>query len=117
MGILKDITQIYSAEVITFPAQLYIIPAALQNQKEYPKEEHYMEQWSKEIIKKTRSCIGDGAMVKNLEGDFGIYTKWRDSNITIYGVDGSAAFPNPSDEVLATFKTLDEMIEAGWVID
>lgn len=76
-----------------------------------------MAQWSKEIIKKTRSCVGDGAMVKNHEGEFGIYTKWRDSDITIYNVDGSAAFPNPGDEVLATYKTIDEMIEAGWVID
>ena len=71
------------------------------------------DHFSRTTLYYSRSCIGDGAMVKNLEGDFGIYTKWRDSDITIYGVDGSAAFPNPSDEVLATFKTLDEMIEAS----
>lgn len=72
--------------------------------------------WSESIKNKTRECAGDGAMLKNDKMDFGFYSS--DGNgVKIIGVKSSSGFPIPSGEVIATFKDIEAMIDAGWVID
>ena len=72
--------------------------------------------WSESIKNKTREYVGDGAMLKNENWDFGFYSS--DGNgVKIIGVDSSAGFPIPSGEVIARFSDIEAMIEAGWVID
>ena len=72
--------------------------------------------WSKEIKEKTRKNAGDGAMLKNEQADFGFYCSCEDG-IKILGIKTGSILPMPSDEVIATFKDINAMIDAGWVID
>lgn len=72
--------------------------------------------WSKEIKDKTRECVGDGAMLKNEHWDFGFFAS--DGNgVKIFGVKEGSGFPLPSDDIIASFKDIEAMIDAGWVID
>ncbi len=72
--------------------------------------------WSEEIKNKTRECAGDGAMLKNLKGEFGFYASDK-NGIKILGVKEGEYFPIPSKEVIATFSDIEKMIDSGWVID
>lgn len=76
-----------------------------------------MSKWSKELQEKTRLEVFPGAMMKNEDHDYGFYFEEK-GKIVIKGVaDGSGFMPMPSDEVKATFDTVNQMVEAGWVMD
>lgn len=72
--------------------------------------------WSEEKKNETRENIGPGAMVKNGRGQYGFFCV-SDAGIKILGVQPSGFLAIPSDEIVATFTGVEEMIAAGWVID
>lgn len=72
--------------------------------------------WSEEKKNETREKIGPGAMVKNGRGQYGFFCA-SDAGIKILGVQPSGFLAVPSDEIVATFTDVEEMIAAGWVID
>ena len=72
--------------------------------------------WSEEKKNETREKIGPGAMVKNGRGQYGFFCA-SDAGIKILGVQPSGFLAVPSDEIVATFADVEEMIAAGWVID
>lgn len=72
--------------------------------------------WSEYKKNETRENIGPGAMVKNGMGQYGFFCD-SDAGIKILGVQPSEFLPVPSDEIVATFVDIEQMIAAGWVID
>ena len=72
--------------------------------------------WSEEKKNETREKIGPGAMVKNGSGKYGFLCT-SDAGIKILGVQPSGFLAVPSDEIVATFSDVEELIAAGWVID
>ena len=72
--------------------------------------------WSEEKKNETREKIGPGAMVKDGRGQYGFFCA-SDAGIKILGVQPSGFLAVPSDEIVATFADVEEMIAAGWVID
>ena len=72
--------------------------------------------WSEEKKNETREKIGPGAMVKNGQRQYG-FVCTSDDGIKILGVQRSGFLAVPSDEIVATFTDVEEMIAAGWVID
>lgn len=72
--------------------------------------------WSEEKKNETREKIGLGAMVKDGRGQYGFFCA-SDAGIKILGVQPSGFLAVPSDEIVATFADVEEMIAAGWVID
>lgn len=80
-----------------------------------------MKGWSKEIKELTRKNVGSGAALKSWDGEFGIFGSSLKGEVYIYGLDEEKSdklhFPIPSDKVIATFASIDEMIDAGWVLD
>ena len=80
-----------------------------------------MNGWSDKIKDLTRRNAGSGAALKSWDGGFGIFGASLDGKVYIYAVDEEKSmelcFPVASDEVIATFANVEEMIAAGWVID
>ena len=72
--------------------------------------------WSEYKKNETRENIGPGAMVKSERGEYGFFCDSA-AGIKILGVQPSKFLPVPSDEIVATFADIEEMIAAGWVID
>jgi hypothetical protein len=69
-----------------------------------------MRKWSDELIKLSKEYLNyDGTSVKSLNGDFGIL------NVD-YKNNGYTIDIHESDQVL-TFKSVDEIINAGWAVD
>jgi hypothetical protein len=69
-----------------------------------------MRKWSDELIKLSKEYLNyDGTSVKSLNGDFGILNVDYKNNI--YTID-----IHDSDQVLV-FKSVDEIINAGWAVD
>jgi len=69
-----------------------------------------MRKWSDELIKLSKEYLNyDGISVKSLKGDFGILNIDYKNNIYTINVHNS-------DQVL-TFKSVDEVINAGWAVD
>lgn len=76
-----------------------------------------MTDWSENLKETTRNEIFTGAMVKNLNHEYGFFV-YGSNEILIMGVDSESAFmPVASTEVIARFNGIEEMIQAGWVID
>ncbi len=76
-----------------------------------------MEKWSKATEKLTREQAYPGAMMKSFDGKYGMMSARSESGITIVGVKIEKYMPVPTDEVVAKFSSIDEMIQAGWAID
>jgi hypothetical protein len=74
-----------------------------------------MGQWSEELKELTRREIFPGAVLKS-ESDFGIVMEMN-PRIVINGVKFGGIVPEASDQVIATFDTVNQMIDAGWVLD
>lgn len=72
--------------------------------------------WSDSLKESTRENVFDGAVLKNDDYDYGIFAR-LDGKIKIFGVESKNGMPMPTDNIVATFDTVDEMIEAGWVMD
>lgn len=76
-----------------------------------------MGKWSDSLIETTRSEAYPGAMMKSLKGNFGMMSERNPGCIKIVAVKSENYMPVPTDEVIAEFKNIDEMIKAGWAID
>lgn len=75
-----------------------------------------MGKWSKGLQETTRQEVYTGAVMKSDKGDFGIFVRDTDK-VVIKGIVSGQSFPVASDETIATFPSVEKMIEAGWVID
>lgn len=77
-----------------------------------------MSGWSEELKENTLNCVFPGAMMKNEERDFGVFAFSKQGGVLIKGIKDGATFPFvPSDEVIVSFASIEEMVEAGWVLD
>ena len=75
-----------------------------------------MRKWTKELQNNTLENIRPGAMVKDEEHNYGIVTK-IEPKIVIKGVVNGGFMPMPSEETIATFNSVMDMVDAGWVLD
>lgn len=73
--------------------------------------------WSKELQEKTREEAYPGAMMKKLDGSFGMMKMRNANGIKISGVKAEGYMPVPTNEIIAEYKNLSEMIADGWAID
>ena len=73
--------------------------------------------WSEELKELTRREIFPGAVVKNCDvADFGMVMELS-PKVVINSVKYDSIAPEASDKVIATFDTVNQMIDAGWVLD
>ncbi|MEL3904060.1 MAG: hypothetical protein P1P63_02955 [Treponemataceae bacterium] len=75
-----------------------------------------MEKWSKELEEQTRESIFSGAMVKSRNYEYG-FCFFDAGIVTIRNVITKDYMPLPGEKTIARFDTIEQMIEAGWVID
>ena len=75
-----------------------------------------MSKWSEELKETTRKELYLGAVVKNEEHEYGLVMH-KEPKVVIYGIQSSGVIPLPSTDVLATFDSVDAMVDAGWVLD
>jgi hypothetical protein len=75
-----------------------------------------MGKWSEELKEKSRGQMFAGAVVKNEAHDFGIVMALA-PKVVIHGTQEGSFMPLPSDEVIATFDNVNQMVDAGWVLD
>ena len=75
-----------------------------------------MSKWSEELKEKTRTELFSSAMVKDEEYNYGIVTE-IEPKIVIKGVVNGDFMPMPSEETIATFNSVMDMVDAGWVMD
>ncbi len=75
-----------------------------------------MGKWSEELKEKTRRQMCAGAVVKNEARDFGMVMEMV-PKVVIYGIQSGIIMPLPTDEVIATFDNVNQMVDAGWVLD
>ena len=75
-----------------------------------------MSKWSKELQEKTKNELFLGAMVKDEEHNFGFVVA-ADPKVIIKGVAPNSFMPLPSEETIATFDSVEEMVDSGWVLD
>ena len=75
-----------------------------------------MGKWSEELKEKSRRLMYAGAIVKNEARDFGMVIEMV-PKVVIYGIQSGIIMPLPTDEVLATFDNVNQMVDAGWVLD
>ena len=75
-----------------------------------------MGKWSEELKEKTRTELFSSAVVKDEEHNYGIVTK-IEPKIVIKGVVNGGFMPMPSEETIATFNSVMDMVDAGWVLD
>ena len=75
-----------------------------------------MGKWSEELKEKTRTELFSSAMVKDEEYNYGIVTE-IEPKIVIKGVVNGGFMPMPSKETIATFNSVMDMVDAGWVLD
>ncbi len=78
-----------------------------------------MNDWSENLKNITREQAYPGAMMKNLKGEFGMIKMRTDSKIIIVEtkLDSKISWPMPTNNEIACFNDIEEMIKAGWVID
>ena len=75
-----------------------------------------MSKWSKELQENTRENLYPGALVKDEDHNYGIISE-MESRVVIKGIISGGFMPAPSDETIATFNSVTDMIEGGWVLD
>lgn len=75
-----------------------------------------MGKWSEELKEKTRTELFPSAMVKDEEHNYGIVTE-IERKIVIKGIVNGGFIPMPSEETIATFNSVVDMVDAGWVLD
>ncbi len=75
-----------------------------------------MSKWSEELQEKTRLEIYPGAMVKDEDHNYGFFFE-EANRVVVKGIIEGGFIPMPSDEIIASFASVMEMVEAGWVID
>ena len=75
-----------------------------------------MSKWSEELKEKTRTELFPSAMVKDEEHNYGIVTE-IERKIVIKCIVNGGFIPMPSEETIATFNSVVDMVDAGWVLD
>ena len=75
-----------------------------------------MGKWSEELKEKTRTELFPSTMVKDEEHNYGIVTE-IERKIVIKGIVNGGFIPMPSEETIATFNSVVDMVDAGWVLD
>lgn len=75
-----------------------------------------MGKWSKELQDNTIENLCSGVIVKDEEHNYGFVTD-VEPKVIINGVISGSFLPLPSDEIIATFNSALDMVEAGWVLD
>jgi len=75
-----------------------------------------MSKWSEELQEKTRLEVFPGAMMKDENHNYGFYFEEGD-RVIIKAVKSGGFAPIPSEEIVATFGSIMEMVDAGWVMD
>ena len=75
-----------------------------------------MSKWSEELQEITRLEVFPGAMMKDENHNYGFYFEEGQKAI-IKGVKSGGFMPVPTEEIIATFNSVMEMVEAGWVMD
>ena len=75
-----------------------------------------MSNWSEELKETTRKNTFLGAVVKNEEHEYGLVMR-KEPKVVIYGIQSGGVIPLPSGDVIATFDSVDAMVDAGWVLD
>ena len=75
-----------------------------------------MSKWSNELKQMTLSGTFPLAVVKNEEHDYGIVMT-TEPKVIINSIQVGAFMPMPSEEVIATFDSVSQMVEAGWALD
>lgn len=75
-----------------------------------------MSKWSEELQEKTRLEVFPGAVLKDEDHNYGIFTEVN-GQIIIKGVNNDGLMLLPNEETIASFATVMEMVEAGWVMD
>ena len=75
-----------------------------------------MGKWSEELREMTREELFPGAVVKNEDHNYG-FVMTMNPRIVINGIQPGGIMPLPSEEVIATFDTVKQMVDAGWVLD
>lgn len=75
-----------------------------------------MSKWSEELKEKTRTELFPCAVVKDEEHNYGIVTE-IEPKIVIKGIVNGGFIPMPSEETIATFNSVMDMVDAGWVLD
>lgn len=75
-----------------------------------------MSKWSEELQEKTRLEVFPGAVLKDEEHNYGIFTE-DNGRVIIKGVNNDGLMLLPNEEIIASFGTVMEMVEAGWVMD
>ena len=74
--------------------------------------------WSEELREMTKRDIYPGAVVKNCGEDFGFGVVVEITpRIVINDVKFNGVVPEAADEVLVTYDTVNQMIDAGWALD
>ncbi len=66
-----------------------------------------MGKWSEELREMTREELFPGAVVKNEDHDFG-FVMTMNPRIVINGIQPGSIMPFPSEEVIATFDTVNQ---------
>lgn len=75
-----------------------------------------MSKWSDELIQMTLSGTYPLAVVKNEDHDYGIVMT-TEPKVVINSIESGSIMPMPSTEVIATFDSVSQMVDAGWVLD
>ena len=75
-----------------------------------------MSKWSEELQEKTRLEVFPGAMMKDENHNYGFYFE-EGERVIIKAVKSGGFMPLPSEEIVATFGSVVEMVDAGWVMD
>ncbi len=75
-----------------------------------------MSKWSNELKQMTLTGTFPLAVVKNEDHDFGIVIT-TEPKVVINSIQAGAFMPVPSEEVIAIFDSVSQMVESGWVLD
>ena len=76
-----------------------------------------MSKWSEELQENTRHHVFPGAIVKDENHNYGVFTVMKEG-VVIKAIKESNSFPAvPGEETIAVFSSIDKMVDAGWVLD
>ncbi|QTQ15693.1 hypothetical protein [Treponema parvum] len=76
-----------------------------------------MSKWSEELQKNTRHHVFPGAIVKDENHNYGVFMLMKEG-VVIKAIKGSNSSPAaPEEETIAVFGSIDEMVDASWVLD
>lgn len=75
-----------------------------------------MSKWSDELQEKSRLEVFPGDIMKDENHKYGIYFE-NGETVIIKGIIEGGILLMASDEIITTFGNINEMVDAGWVMD